>query len=160
MGDLFVQSEHASVLRTALWTRNIESWPQLHGKPFFHDEDPVFNRILNWRDCHAVALMASGDSLGLSVNYYGRHCATIVLSPERALWQRWSAAPNHVWLIAPGLRRFAGPLPLEQYLVERDPNRPKQALAVLDAALDACGLPPPFHLTAPSSATVAESPEA
>jgi hypothetical protein len=119
-GDRYVESEDARILRTALWEPDRSKWdPRTLGTAFFQQADPRFVDGLNWEGCHAIVLVGLGQHLGLTVNFYGRHNASVAVSSDPTIWSTVVGREGLMWIVAPGLRTFAGPMTIGDYVGER-----------------------------------------
>lgn len=143
----YATSADASTMRSLLWARETESWPDgTTGTPFFSPIDEPFDHLTDWRGCHMLMLLQHDRGIGLGVKLYGRYDAALTIaSSDFGFFDRF-AAPEAMWIVAPGLRLFAGPMSLEEYTVARLQPNPCDRLALLRDALDSTSVLPPFDL--------------
>lgn len=159
----FPASEDAMRLRNYLWEQKGEqrSALQLHGTSFFESyfhrkPGESLNSLLGWKPGHVVLLQVF-DRLALSVMLYGSQSATIVVSSNPEHWEGRIEGPSGsggtVFLIAPGFRRFLGPVPLSRYVAAS--LELKRGNVVHDVGrflhqIEAHPEPPPFDLELPT----------
>jgi hypothetical protein len=147
LGDAFVESTDAAVLRRALWTRKTADWPdEIRGRGFFQRVDPMFVELLSWNGCHTVFVAASGNDLGVTLNLYGKHCGTMLITGAADLWKGRVGADGMLWLVAPGFRAFAGPMTTVEYAAEREVPRSGGPIEGLQRRFAGAHRLPPFHL--------------
>jgi hypothetical protein len=156
-GELFVDSQAASKLRRVLWERDSTTkWPEFNGVPFCYPTPAYLEELLNWNGCHVLIVARSGAGWGLSFAPYGRSPGSIEIDHSND----YDVAPDShgmVWVIAPGLRRYVGPLSLLDFVAARL-SSDLGPLAELQAHLDRCIELPPRHpvgdVSAPTTAAV------
>lgn len=150
IGDDFVRSTNAALLRTALWTQKTSEWPdEILGTAILQKTDPKFVELMNWNGCHNILVATSGDILGLTMNLYGKFCASMMISRDRAVWGPAMSTDSMLWLIAPGLRSFAGPMTLLEYAGVVNGSKRPDVIALEQRMAGALKLPP-FHLAQPA----------
>ena len=69
----------------------------------------------------------------------------MMISDEPTLWAGKIPEGGTVWVVAPGLRRYAGPMSLVEYLNDRH-HGPSPSLAPLLQYIRNAAKLPPFHL--------------
>jgi len=142
----FWTSSDADELRSCLWNRDIESWPDgLIGTPFFLNVDDVLDRLTNWRGCHFLMLHRHEHGVALTVKLYGHYYGSFRVATSRYGFEQLGS-PQVIWIVAPGLRQFAGPMSLDEYTVAYLQPSTRDRLAHLRATLDAAPTLPPFDL--------------
>lgn len=131
-GSLFLNpsfgtSVDATLLRNYLWERKSEGREalKLRGTSFFNNRfhrtpSDRLDELLGWKPGHVIVLQAF-DQLLLSVIFYGSHSATIQVTADQEHWtgcfDKLEAPEGTVFVVAPGFRKFIGPVPLSRYIV-------------------------------------------
>lgn len=121
LGPDFQRSVDAVRLRDAMWERDPEQRAalQIHGTPFLGEMNPHDFTPLPWAPGHVIVVRQFGQSLALSPFFYGTVAAVIEITSDRRFWQGRVPDEGLVFVIAPGLRTFHGPLPLDEYVAFR-----------------------------------------
>jgi len=117
LGEQFVSSVNAGVLRSLMWEKDSVKRADIGARdnPLFPaDANPV-KADLAWSPGHLLALIPVKECLVLAVVLYGDQVGTMMVSSNRADWEGRVHSSGQVFVVAPGLRRFAGPLTLEAY---------------------------------------------
>jgi hypothetical protein len=99
-----------------------------------------------WRACHTVAVMPVNEQLSCVVVLYGAHPMVINLTSDPALWRGRVGEAGIAWMIAPGLRTFAGPVSVPELLIDVAASEPSGPLRALTERLLAIPALPPAHL--------------
>jgi hypothetical protein len=144
LGDDFQRSEDASALRAFMWGQEV----QLHGlPPFSLGRNPgQMVETFAWKECHTIFLQPIGSSLSLVAVLYGQHPLALPITDDPELWQGKLRDGGRAWVVAPRLRRFAGPASVPAMLIDMQQKTPTGPLASLDALLKAQPPLPPVHL--------------
>lgn len=140
LGDSFVVSDYARLLRTALWERDHVARGKLaiRGTPFLGGAEIPEMCV---PQCHTIFLMPTGDTLAAFLSLYGRHQAIIQVSDKKALWEGKLKEGGMGWVVAPAFRRFAGPG--RGFDIMDDTSKLRTAIAEILKQ----GQPlPPFHM--------------
>jgi hypothetical protein len=146
LGEAYRASPDASLMRQAMWTRerSDRGLLKIRGQGILAGTQ-AFSSALDWKGCHVIMFIPSGDKLVLVANFYGQYSTTIVVCSDPTIWQGKVPDDGMLWVVAPGLGRFAGPMSLEQYLVGRlDPA--SGPLAELNTYIQAAPALPFVHL--------------
>jgi hypothetical protein len=150
IGDDFVRSQDAALLRTALWARSTSVWPdEILGTGILEEKDPKFVELLNWNRCHSILVSTSGDVLGVTMNLYGKFCASMMISRDRMVWGPAMSSDSKLWLVAPGLRSYAGPMTTMEYAGLLHGSKRSDVSALEQRLAGALKLPA-FHLAQPT----------
>ncbi|MBK7583802.1 MAG: HNH endonuclease [Myxococcales bacterium] len=128
----FATSSDAAQLRRFLWGRNSDERDNvpIRGSGFLGSNEELV-KTFGWESCHTLALFPSGGELAMVVVFYGRHGAALVMSSDPNHWRGHMGDSGAAWVVAPGLRRCAGPTPLAEFLVEKHSGNPTGVLADL-----------------------------
>jgi hypothetical protein len=145
----FIKSVEAEVLRKSLWTTDPKQRESLmiRGSSMFQQKPKYLTQILNWNDCHLIMLIPAKDTLFLMANFFGQHLNQIEVSRSPAHWEERIEQDGIAWIIAPGLRRFAGPITMPQFASQKSGFGIWGELKELQAHFDNAKKFPPFHLT-------------
>lgn len=143
LGEDFVGSPDAALLRRFMWAKNPEDRDAipLHGVRMLEVSSHLTS-ALSWRDCHIVFLKPFHLQLGLVVNFFSQHALDVRVASDPTLWTNKVDEEGQLWVIAPGLRRFAGPMSLGTFLFEKGKQPPTGPLADLSKRLDRATRPP------------------
>jgi hypothetical protein len=148
LADAFARSADADTLRQFLWgkTREERATVPVRGAGFA-DDVAELRRLLAWDDVHIIVLSALADRLVLSIILYGQRAACIHISSDPAHWHGRLPAGHTLYVIVPGLQRYAGPLGLGEYVGWRYNGLPSERLESLQRSMDAVPPLPPFDST-------------
>jgi len=144
LGEDFQRSDDAAALRAFMWGEEVE----LRGLPPFslgRDRGRMIETFA-WMDCHTIFLQPIGWALSLTAVLYGQHPLTLPITEDPDLWQGKLRDGGLAWVVAPRLRRFAGPVSVPEMLIDMQQGTPTGPLASLDALLKARPPLPPVHL--------------
>lgn len=141
----FGTSEAAERLRTFLWTRDPEERANIPipGTGFLDASSSLSD--LAWPDGHVIALIPLGTALALHLSLFGRS-ATISVTEDARHWQDRISPSGLIYVVVPGLRRYAGPIPFPEYCAWKISGVPCRELDDLRNAVAALPPPPPFDL--------------
>ena len=149
LGRAFDTSEYASKLRQFLWTREPDAREGLgvYGTAFsLVGKNKDMEELLSWRNCHTIMLMPAAGRLTLGINLYGSHGMAVVISFDDAMWRGRVSDLGMVWVVCPGLRRYAGPMDFLDFYEDAKKVSPTGPLMELGARIDATPPLPPVHL--------------
>lgn len=150
LGHNFIVSPDADLLRQGMWTKEREERARLpiRGTGIFGNSDPVAVSAFEWRSLHTFVLGDMGNGLSLTALFYGKYMFVVSVASDSELWKGTVQPGDHAltWVVAPGLRAFAGPMPMSRYVAEKLRSPPTQDLLALNNRLDAAPVRPPFVL--------------
>jgi hypothetical protein len=144
LGEEFQRSDEAAALRAFMRGEKVD----LRGLPPFspgRDRGQMVEAFA-WRDCHTIFLQPMGWALSLTAVLYGQHPLTVPITEDPRLWQGKLRDGGLAWVVAPRLRRFAGPSSVPEMLIDMERGTPTGPLADLYARLEAQPPLPPVHL--------------
>jgi hypothetical protein len=152
LGSRFCESEDAATLRRFMWTSEAEARGQLdvRGAGLFHDGSRALASAMNWNACHVLSLYPLKDMLALNAVFYGAHALTVGICKTPDLWRPSLGAESRLWVVAPGLRRFAGPMSLPEFVAAQRNSSERSPLEPLRVAFQEAVRAPPFHLPSAS----------
>lgn len=129
----FLASDDARQLRNYLWERDRAKRADLllHGSGFLGDDAKPLADVLGWPAGHVFVFQPLGDVLGFSGILYGTHVATVAVSNRRDDWVGRIDGDGSVFLVAPGIRRGLGLVPLSAYVAARHSPGDAQDAAVV-----------------------------
>ncbi|MGG1660886.1 HNH endonuclease [Brevibacillus sp. NRS-1366] len=148
LSEDFISSDSAILLRKFLWTKGYQERENipLHGAGFFdHQLEQNTKEFLNWSGGHSLVIMKSGESINLYASFYERQIAVIRISSEPEHWKGRIGDVGLIYVITPGLQKFAGPIPLSSYIahkIEKDSIHPD--LQALEVEMNSFSDLPPF----------------
>lgn len=85
----------------------------------FHDHAPGFAGVLNWEGSHLLLTGILDDHVVVVANLFGRFPLVVNAGPADEGWAtgiKPGIENSLVWVLAPSLRRYAGPLSFGQFL--------------------------------------------
>lgn len=143
----FLTSQSATTLRNFMWTqdRSMREELQVRGTAFFGDRDAATLDVLAWKPGHIFYLHPAEPSLGLTALFYGSQVASIEVTSEAAHWRGRIHDQGEVYVIAPGLRRWCGPIRMPEYVAARLGHTggvPSELVDILSASENVPPLPP------------------
>lgn len=124
LSDDFAVSSSASLLRTFMWTKSQNERQQLklHGSGFLEGTPDSLKQILNWPGGHVIALITDNNNLNLYCSFYGFQNAVVRVTSEPELWKDRINDDGIVFLIAPGIQKYVGPIELSKYIAHKFEN--------------------------------------
>ncbi len=151
----FVRSAEAVTLRSAMWERDRAARARIaiHGRDFLSG-DASLRRALGWTGGHVVVVKPIRRALLVIPIFYGQLSAAIQITETPEYWRGRVSDDGDAYLVAPGLRRYVGPVPLAEYIGARmlGPTGGGPALNAFLRAVESVPLPPPFQLMEPEAA--------
>ena len=147
LGSAFAGSDRATDLRNALWAKTPYEMEKLEVGGTGFVSVPGLDKladVLNWEGCHLFYLLQRGGSTAFVANIYGKYPGIIRvgdLTPDMPQIGR----DGMVWLVAPGLRAFAGPMDFITFLAEKDAPTAAHLLP-LRQRMQMARKMPPFHV--------------
>jgi hypothetical protein len=155
LGAAYQMSPDAALLRRFMRAPDPEARAamKLHGHALLTlpARDAQLVKMFGWRGCHTITLLPMGDALACVAVLYGAHGVVVPITSEPTLWRPHIGDGGRAWVIAPGLRTFAGPSSVPAMLIDIASEEPSGPLAGLVQRLDSIPPRPPVHLE--SSAT-------
>lgn len=152
----FQTSSDAALLRSALWEKDPAEREKLalRGHGFLDKREMPMKDVIGWKGCHVILAKVVESKLTLYVSFYGAHEAQIVVSTNPDHFRDRILEEGSVWVISPSLRRFAGPMSLNEFITEKTTEpKPIGPLLDLHERIEAASRFPPFHVaSAPSPA--------
>lgn len=148
LGESFVTSQSADLLRRFMWTKNAEERSEIpiHGTSFFGERVGALTNIMNWPGGHLLHISQVENRLVLYASFYDIQQALITISYEP---EQWSGILNEglVYVIAPGLQKYVGPKNIGSFIAHKfEPDCPDQELSVLEAEMSQYSRLPPFDI--------------
>ena len=142
LNDSFLVSESAQLLRSFLWAKElkIRETIDIRGQSFISSRDDL-QKILNWDQGHVICFINDNNSLSLYVNFFSSQGATIEISAEPEHWKGIFDNLGSVYLVCPGLQKYLGPIPIENFIAHKQGYHNKE-ISALEMALEECILPP------------------
>ena len=149
LGPTFSFSDSGDLLRKALWTKrrdDRETIP-IYGQSFFGGSSGFDANLLSWPGGHLMALIPFQGKLALLARIYGKQEAFIAV-PADTQPLGDSAQDGIVFVLAPGLQTYAGPIKLAEFLAHRQKiGSPDGQLAELENKMrESAGTLPPFKI--------------
>jgi hypothetical protein len=145
----FLQSQDATLLRDYMWSKNIESRSNIPiaGIPFLDQNFKPVVQLLGWLPGHIIFLMPLNDRLFLCPIFYGEISGVIQISSDSSLWKGKIGRDGTLFVIAPGFRKYVGPISLVEYLAakEHEPDN-VSPLTNLFSRVDSMTPLPPYDL--------------
>ncbi|OAB38319.1 hypothetical protein [Paenibacillus glacialis] len=148
LADDFTISSSASLLRTFMWTKSLNERQQLklHGSGFLGGTEDSLKQILNWPGGHVIALIADNNNLNLYCSFYGVQNAIVRISSEPELWKE-RIGEGVVFLIAPGIQKFVGPIELSKYIAHKfEDDLKDEQLSQLEEDMENKPEAPPYNI--------------
>ncbi|MGA9753243.1 MAG: hypothetical protein WBS54_15785 [Acidobacteriota bacterium] len=135
LGEKFVHSQHAQVLRGALAEKDFERRQSLgFAHSGFFPKDPVLERILTWEGGHCLAIVPTGGILALLVSIFGRPPMTAFISDDPSLWgERFNGKCGEVYIAVPQRDMWVGPIEMPQFIAHKTGTQRYPELAALEA---------------------------
>ena len=118
LGDSYITSARAGVLRTTLWPGSREAQAQLPRIGWGMLDDAAGRRVarVKWPGGITIALMSVGEMVVATVDVFGRGI-TVLVSDEPALWSdRADIVDGLVWVLVPQVSLGVGPLRLLDFM--------------------------------------------
>jgi hypothetical protein len=114
----FQTSPNADLLRNFLWEKDFEKRAKIEigGIPLLKKGDPRFLERIKWPPGHTIIFFDMGRFLALYAIFYGELSCAIEITSNRSHWNSYIEEGASVFVIAPGLQRYVGPLSFIRYL--------------------------------------------
>lgn len=141
----FVTSDDANLLRNFMWSksREIREQIELRGSSFWADDTSI-KEILSFQGGHFLAFIPSGNALAFSFIPYGKQEATIQITSNQEHWKGKLPPNGVVYVLIPGLQRYAGPINLENYIAWKSSGAKFELLDKLKGAMSLFAELPPY----------------
>ncbi len=151
LDESFARSEDAKTLRKLMWNKNIASLKEseILIAPIFGSQFDNIMPYLAWEAGHVIMMLPfrRDHILAFFAIFYGQLTGGIQISSDANHWSGEIDKDGSVFVIAPGLRRVAGPVNLLEFLAARkgdlDCTHP---LMDLLRTVDELPPPPPFEI--------------
>lgn len=117
LNPAFINSSDADLLRQALWCKKIADIEkmQIFGANLLSGRNEI-KRYLGWDGVHLIVLFPTRSDVALSLILYGQQEATIKITSDPAHWSGKIPQDGSIYVIVPGLRKYAGPIDLPTYI--------------------------------------------
>lgn len=148
LNENFIHSESANLLRNFMWELADQDRGKvpLKGTSFMRHTTNRPSDLLNWPNAHTIALINQGPILSLYCSFYGIQTATVELSNNPEHW-KGKIGKGIIFGIAPGIKRYAGPIFLINYLSHKfDEGYKHKDLEMLEEELSKKPTAPPFTI--------------
>ncbi len=153
LGHLFLKtgfssSSDAQNLRDLMWarTRDQRGNAKVRGAGVFGGIDASLKRLLCWEAGHLVCLQLIPEGIALFTNFYGEQTATLQISTSTEFWREDYPERGIVFVVVPGLRRFVGPLSIEDFVSHKIGVAKNAELVALEESTPGHSDLPPTHL--------------
>lgn len=142
LNDSFVDSNSARNLRSFLWAKEqkMREKIDIRGQSFLSGRDDL-KTILSWDQGHVIGFINDNSRLSLHVNFFSSQDATIEISSEPEHWKGKFDNLGTIYLVCPGLQKYAGPIALENFIAHKQGYYNKE-IRDLEVALEEYALPP------------------
>ena len=124
LDESFVASEDATKLRNFIWGKDyaIRASLNVRGSSFWKNDlmtsSPIKD-LFGWKPGHIFFLQDTGKVFGLTSVFYGSQAGSLTISSTRSHWQGKVDPEGTIYILAPGTRRYFGPVPLPTYIDAR-----------------------------------------
>jgi hypothetical protein len=148
LGQSFLATQYAKRLRAALFEKDAAKRATIpvRGTGFFAAQSDPTDQIIGWPGAYTLCLHALSEAFVLTIHMANQQSMHIVISDEPKLWAGTDVdyyRVGQVFLIAPLVGQFVGPISLPEYLGNRLNGTPISALASLEEKrIDPATLPP------------------
>lgn len=123
MGALFLdptfqQSDDARKLRDFMWEKDPDARAsiQIAGTTFLAQKLKPIAQLLGWPAGHILLFLPIDGQLLLCPIFYGEQSAAIIISTNPSFWQGRIDDDGTLFVVAPGLRQYVGPISVAEYL--------------------------------------------
>ena len=142
----FLWSPDATLLRNFMWEKTPGSRQDipLLGQPFLSEKLKGIKQILGWAPGHIILFSPIDHKLVLVPIFYGEHVAAMQICSDATLWEGQINPLGSVYIIAPGLRRFYGPMSLPDFIAIKTGmlSTSNECAELLNHSYSECTLPP------------------
>lgn len=147
----FLTSEDALCLRRIMWTKQPSELEKSRNRIISVLEGRLqeLKNKAKWTPGHIIALLPDDENvLNLFLILYGESVAAVRISYNPKHWDQRIQKEGLVYVVAPGLRRYVGPVDIEDYTQAREGNFniKTQELSDLFKAIQNLPPPPPFDI--------------
>lgn len=116
-GNEFLKAEDSQKLRNAMWEKDFNKRPELiNFSNYFQDSKNDLEKFLTWEGVHTLVLFPIKDVLYLIFYCFGYKLMMIPLCHEREIWNTSIYSDGVVYVAAPQLEKFSGPLHLPEFI--------------------------------------------
>jgi hypothetical protein len=152
----YIASSDAQRIRGFMWgkTQKQREAFRIRGTGFLDEGSRSLTELLGWKPGHVFLLIPTpiedGVILTLHCNFYGAQAAFVEVSTDPAHWRERMGPDGLAFVIAPGFRKWVGPLPVTAYAMAK--HRVAGARPEIIELMARCENPaplPPFHIDAP-----------
>jgi HNH endonuclease len=123
-GSKFLATEHAHKLRNAMWEKKLETREQIIGFTNYFASSESNVPLFSWDGIHTLLLYPalSNDTLHLVFSCFGRKLLGIPICDQREIWEPTISSEGVIYIAAPQISCFAGPLNFIDYINHRIGN--------------------------------------
>jgi hypothetical protein len=116
-GSEFLKIEDSQKLRNAMWEKDFHKTTEfINLSNYFHNSKNNLDKILTWEGVHTLVLFPIKNILYLIFYCFGYKLMVIPLCSDRGIWKSSISSDGVVYVAAPQLEIFSGPLHLPEFI--------------------------------------------
>jgi hypothetical protein len=148
LGESFLDTGYAAILRTALWERHCQQRAKLpvRGSGYLSGTHHDFaSQVLKWPGAWLIWIQVlKGNLTGLIISPRG-HQMAILICDEAGLLRSWAEEwpEGQIYLAIPAIKQAIGPVAGAEYLAHKLGNLRLLTLANIETSLQTITAPPP-----------------